>query len=258
MFNGRGLLKLLWWRYTDLGRIWFLVYPGLPGLADPGPRTVGTIILQLIPACTIAHDTLSHKGRSIWVGIFKGWEFAHLFSERIARFLPKSERMSDSLKSERFAHPLIFGELPERFAQVCSFPLSDLSESLTVAHFWWATWANRSWLLSFGERPERFAHIAQREWATVSELLRLLTKYEWMSKLLMFFGEKWVIRSENWWALSQLSWDSVSPFPPENLFSEITYNWRRNPYRTMCYFIIFIIGKVLLTFKLKQTFFLNN
>ena len=28
----------------------------------------------------------------------QGWEFAHRFSERIARFLQKNERMSDSLK----------------------------------------------------------------------------------------------------------------------------------------------------------------
>ena len=47
-------------------------------------------------------------------------------------------------KNERFTHSLIFGERPERFAHNCSFPLSDLSESLMVAHFWWATWAIRS------------------------------------------------------------------------------------------------------------------
>ena len=44
----------------------------------------------------------------------QGWDFVHQFSERIARFLPKNER---------FAHDR-------------SFPLSDLSESLMVAHFW--------------------------------------------------------------------------------------------------------------------------
>ena len=65
----------------------------------------------------------------------QGWEFAHQFSKRIARFLPKNERMSDSLKNERFAHLLIFGEQPERFAHGCSFPLSDLSDSLMVTHF---------------------------------------------------------------------------------------------------------------------------
>ena len=32
------------------------------------------------------------------MNIEQGWEFAHRFSERIARFLPKNERMSDLLK----------------------------------------------------------------------------------------------------------------------------------------------------------------
>ena len=39
-------------------------------------------------------------------------------------------------KNERFTHALIFGERPERFTHNRSFPLSDLSESLMVAHFW--------------------------------------------------------------------------------------------------------------------------
>ena len=28
----------------------------------------------------------------------------------------------------------------------------------SFAHFWWVTWAIRSWSLIFGERPERIAH----------------------------------------------------------------------------------------------------
>ena len=36
----------------------------------------------------------------------QGWEFAHLISERIARFLSKNERMSDSLK--KMSNSLIF------------------------------------------------------------------------------------------------------------------------------------------------------
>ena len=67
----------------------------------------------------------------------QGWEFAHRFSQRMARFLPKNERMSDLLKKkERFTHSLIFGEQPARFAHNRSFPLSDVSESLMVAYFW--------------------------------------------------------------------------------------------------------------------------
>ena len=45
----------------------------------------------------------------------------------------KNERMSDALK--KMSDSLIFGEQPERFAHDCSFPLSDLSESLIATHF---------------------------------------------------------------------------------------------------------------------------
>ena len=37
---------------------------------------------------------------------------------------------------------LISSEQPERFTHDHSFPLSDLSESLTVAHLIWAKWEN--------------------------------------------------------------------------------------------------------------------
>ena len=57
--------------------------------------------------------------------------------------LSKNERMSNSLKkNERFTHSLIFGERNEWFAHGRSFVLSNLSESLTVAHLIWAKWAN--------------------------------------------------------------------------------------------------------------------
>ena len=39
-----------------------------------------------------------------------------------------------------------------------TFIMSDLSESITVAHLSWATWAIRSRLLFWHEQPERFAH----------------------------------------------------------------------------------------------------
>ena len=61
-------------------------------------------------------------------------------------------------KTEQFAQKpsylLIFGERPEQFAHIAyfwlvtwvahsrSFVLSDLSESLTVAHLIWEKWAN--------------------------------------------------------------------------------------------------------------------
>ena len=51
--------------------------------------------------------------------IEQGWEFAHLISERIARFLSKNERFTQ--KNERFTHLLIFGEQNERFAHIAHF-----------------------------------------------------------------------------------------------------------------------------------------
>ena len=56
-----------------------------------------------------------------WVlGVNQGWD---QFSERIARFLPKNEQMSDSLKktSDSLLRSLL---------------LSDLSDLLMIAHFW--------------------------------------------------------------------------------------------------------------------------
>ena len=53
---------------------------------------------------------------------YQGWEFAHLISGRVPRFLSKNERMSDSL--EKMIDSLIR-----------SFLVSDLSYSLTIAHF---------------------------------------------------------------------------------------------------------------------------
>ena len=61
-------------------------------------------------------------------------------------------------KNELFTHSLIFGEQPERFAHDRSFPLRDLSESLMVAHFWWAIWTNCSWSLISSEGPVQMAH----------------------------------------------------------------------------------------------------
>ncbi len=80
------------------------------------------------------------------MGIKQGWEFAHRFSERIARFLRKNERMSDSLKKTSDS-------------LIRSFLVSDLSNSLTSLIF--GEQPERfAHLLIFGEQPERFANIA--------------------------------------------------------------------------------------------------
>ena len=67
--------------------------------------------------------------RRSWIHFLQGWEFAQLFSKRIARFLRKNGRMSDWLK--KTSDLLIFGEQPERIAHGRSFLVSDLSDLLT-------------------------------------------------------------------------------------------------------------------------------
>ena len=59
----------------------------------------------------------------------QGWEFAHLISERIALRSFLVSEMSNSFTS------LISSEQPEQIAHGRSFPLSDLRDLLTVAHF---------------------------------------------------------------------------------------------------------------------------
>ena len=59
-----------------------------------------------------------------------------------------------------------FAQRNARFAHGRSFLVSDLSDSLMIANFWWATWGNHLWTLIFGEWPEQIAHIAHFWWAT--------------------------------------------------------------------------------------------
>ena len=57
--------------------------------------------------------------------LFQGWEFAHLISEQIARFLSKNERMSDSLKKMSDSLKKMSDAL------IRSFFVSEMSDSLT-------------------------------------------------------------------------------------------------------------------------------
>ena len=90
-------------------------------------------------------------------------------------------------KNEQFTHLLIYGERPEGFAHNCSFPLSDVSESLIVAHFWWATGAILSHCSSLV--------------SNLSDSLTLLTTKKGMSNSLTvahFLWATWAIPS---WSL---------------------------------------------------------
>ena len=56
------------------------------------------------------------KGWRFWVAPAQGWEFAHQFSEQIARFC---EKMSNSLKKMSNLLTLLnFGERPKQFTHI--------------------------------------------------------------------------------------------------------------------------------------------
>ena len=140
---------------------------------------------------TCSDPELNHQGQ--------GWEFAHSFSERIERFSKKWANVLFAQKNTQFANSLIFVEQPERFAHGCSFLVSNLSESLTVAHFWWATWAVRS-----------NCSLNKREWANRS----FLKTYESLTVALLSWAT-WAIcsrslfwhkRSERFAHSRSLSW----------------------------------------------------
>ena len=68
---------------------------------------------------------------------------------------------------------------------ICSFLVSDLSDSLTVAHFWWATWANcshRSFLVSDLSDLLTVNHLSWAIWANCSQSLNKMSHFERMSE----------------------------------------------------------------------------
>ena len=92
-------------------------------------------------------------------------------NELIARFFKKLLRANERLaqKNEQFAHLLFYHEQPVWIDHGCSFVMSDLSDSLTGAHFWWATWVIFSQSLICPERSELIAHSCSFKWAILSK-----------------------------------------------------------------------------------------
>ena len=117
----------------------------------------------------------------------QGWEFAHRFSERIACFLRKNELNERfAQKNHQFAQSFIFVERPEQFVLNPSFLVSNLSDSLMVAHFWWATWANRLCSLNFWWATWAIGSHRLFLVSDLSDSLTSLIKKEGMSKSLIF------------------------------------------------------------------------
>ena len=86
-------------------------------------------------------------------------------------------------KSEWFAHLLIFGERPQRFVHDSWFLLSNLSESVTVAHYPWATWAIRS-LLRSDEMSKSFSFFTVKTYKNTifSNFFERIAHFLWANK----------------------------------------------------------------------------
>ena len=113
-------------------------------------------------------------------------------------------RVGTSLIKFRSFALLIFGERPEWFAHDLSFLLSDLSESLIIAHLSCATWAIRS--LRSEEMSESIASLKK-----FKKMLKTYTKYNLLNFFegiahLLWAKEKWAICSKKTKQFAHLSW----------------------------------------------------
>ena len=102
----------------------------------------------------------------------QGWEF------RSTVFWANRSSFAKNWVNEQFA------QKNEQFAQ----------KNEQFAHFWWATWAIRSWSLIFGEQHDRIAHGRSFLVSGLSDSLTSLTKNEGMSESLIFLNKKTYIK----------------------------------------------------------------
>ena len=88
---------------------------------------------------------------------------------------------------------LVCHEWPKQFTHGCSFDMSDLSDSLTVAHLSWVIWANRSqWLIWF-ERNEQMSDEWMSEFPALHSTAyrRRIKTAEKAKSSLLFEGWNW-------------------------------------------------------------------
>ena len=153
-------------------------------------------------------------------------------------------------KNAQFYHSLIFGEQPKRIARFLSESLvfckkmsewairSKKRSIRSFAHFWWATWANRS--------------IKKREWVNRSVFFKNIQKIGFKSKKLreslVFCEQKseWAIRSEKtryslirWFIMSdQSKWANSQPcwnvWLPLIVASLATITWLKSTWQVTC------------------------
>ena len=87
----------------------------------------------------------------------KKYDCSQIFWANCSFFVNKRANERFTQKNKQLAHLLIYHEQPELIAHSCSFVLSNLSESLSVAHLIWEVWANRSQSLIWSEQSERMS-----------------------------------------------------------------------------------------------------
>ena len=93
----------------------------------------------------------------------------------------------------------------------------------SFAHFWWVAWAIRLRLLIFGEQTEQIAHGCS---FLVSDLSDSLTSLRGNEQRSCFWQQKSDLLRKPW-ANSHLCWNSVSPLPPENLYTNFSQSLRK-------------------------------
>ena len=106
---------------------------------QPSAKAIKNTEKWLIPKCCRWSCTVLNRAGNLLI-----WfpSESIIFCPKMSKWAIRSKKWA--IRSKKMSNSLIFGERPERFAHNRSFPLSDLSKSLMVAHFWWAVWAIRS------------------------------------------------------------------------------------------------------------------
>ena len=104
----------------------------------------------------------SHVLKNLQKNVLTKIHFSQIFWANRLFFVSKRANERFAQKNEQFAHLLVYHERLERIAHGGSFDMSDLSNSLTVAHLSWAIWANRSQLLIWSERSEGMSRWANK------------------------------------------------------------------------------------------------
>ena len=157
----------------------------------------------------------------------------------MSKFCKKIEQIRSSLK--KLSDSLIR-----------SFMMSDLSDSLMVAHFLWATLAICSWSLIFFEQTERFAHSRSFLVSDLSNSLTI-THFLWATwancSWSLIFGERpeWFAQSGSFllsnlskWANEQIPSPAMNKCPKTVSTSRILFCFSYFALSTLFFLVRFL------------------